>query len=160
MPGKKGSRWGQQSIPSPCSVPGCSNPQKGRGYCDGHLQRLRKLGNVMPDIPLKKGGLKERNHNWKGGSFIAGGRIHIQTPGHPFPSHGKDYVYRYRLVMEEHLGRYLSPWEIIHHKNGDTLDDRLENLEIHNQSDHSSLHAKATERDEAGRWIRKDPCFQ
>src|SRR4051794_14371163 len=48
--------------------------------------------------------------------------------------------YRYRLVMEEALGRPLSPKEIVHHKNEDTLDDRLENLEVKAQGRHARDH--------------------
>lgn len=37
-----------------------------------------------------------------------------------------------RAVMEAHLGRKLSPKEVVHHINGDTTDDRLENLQLFN----------------------------
>lgn len=43
----------------------------------------------------------------------------------------------YRAVMEAHLGRELQGSEQVHHINGDTTDDRIENLRLHrNLSEH------------------------
>lgn len=52
------------------------------------------------------------------------------------------YVLQYRLLMEEFLGRLLKPWEHVHHRNGDKLDDRLENLEILTKKEHNLLHSE------------------
>jgi len=48
---------------------------------------------------------------------------------------GKQY-YEHRYIMEKYLGRKLEKWEHIHHKNDDSSDNRLENLEILSNADH------------------------
>lgn len=55
---------------------------------------------------------------------------------------GNRYVYEHRVIVEKDLGRLLTNKEVIHHINGDKLDNRLSNLEIMDQYSHGRKHAQ------------------
>jgi len=81
--------------------------------------------------------------NWKGGRHREKrGYITVYAPGHPFAKSGFR-VYEHRLVMEQELGRYLKPDEVVHHINGVKDDNRIENLEVKIQGQHISEHWEA-----------------
>ena len=80
---------------------------------------------------------------WKGGVAIVGGSNKyraIQCPDHPHASGVSKYVFEHRLVMEKILGRYLETNEKVHHINGDTLDNRPENLIVLSHRIHMRGH--------------------
>lgn len=135
-----------------CTVPDCGRKAIAKGLCQAHYARVTRYGGLNPERKVgdKSGAL---NPNWKGGQVIKiDGRVLLFRPDHPNAS--KDgYVLRYRLVMEEKLGRYLTESEIVHHKNEDTSDDRPDNLELMpTPSDHARLHSTTRIRNEEGQF--------
>lgn len=46
----------------------------------------------------------------------------------------------HRRIMQEHLGRKLEKWEVVHHINNDPKDNRIENLTIVTPAEHGRLH--------------------
>lgn len=77
--------------------------------------------------------------NWRGGIKINGGYKLVYAPHDPH-ANSTGYALVSRIVMAEKLGRPLTHDEIVHHCNGDVTDDRPENLDVMQQSDHIKLH--------------------
>lgn len=55
----------------------------------------------------------------------------------------------HRAVMEQHLGRKLEPWELVHHIDGDKLNNSIANLELTEFGKHTTDHHLGARRDQA-----------
>ena len=80
----------------------------------------------------------------RNGSTIANGYKCIRVNG--------KRTYEHRLIVEKTLGRSLRKDEVIHHNNGDKLNNRPENLTVMSQKIHRSLVDYL-----AGLWIKEHP---
>lgn len=77
---------------------------------------------------------------WKIEKLISKGKyIYAYVPSHPNAT-VNGYVLEHRIVMENYLNRLLNPDEVVHHKNKNTRDNRIPNLEVLNKVEHAKLH--------------------
>lgn len=127
------SRFRYANMPK-CTVQDCNKRQHSGGLCSAHRWRLRKYGSVNAVTP------REKKHNGlkRAGRIMNGYRL-IYCPGHPEASQTgshriKDAIkcwgFEHRVVMSNHLGRPLLSNETVHHRNGNKIDNRIENLEL------------------------------
>lgn len=93
-----------------------------------HVRNFVRSRGITKNFPIGYGG--DRSPHWKGGRHVTvHGYVHIRQTNHPYKTYN-GYVPEHRLVMEKHIGRYLNPVEVVHHKNGVKTDNRIENLQL------------------------------
>lgn len=95
-----------------CKIDGCGTQCRGLGYCTKHYARFKTHGNPLISLRCDNG---EGFTNQRGYRIVRSDKIQLSE---------------HRLVMEKFLGRKLLSNENIHHKNGNKIDNRIENLEL------------------------------
>ena len=90
----------------------------------------------------------EESNSWKGGRIVKHGYIYVKVyPDHPFyesMANNMGYIAEHRLIVAQSLGKPLTSTEVVHHKNHNKQDNRLENLELYGSfKEHGdALHAR------------------
>ncbi len=95
--------------------------------------QIKRGQHLSPSTEFKKGRKAPhgKDHpSWKGGKITFFGYRMVIHPTLRYKNGNSKYVFEHRLVMEQYIGRPLEPWETIHHKNRNKLDNRIENLDI------------------------------
>ena len=111
-----------RGIRRPCSVPDCDRPHKAKGYCAAHYKRFLATGDPEPELPIRQS---------EGRGSVSHGYWCVPVPPElRYLVGGHSTVGEHRLVMALHLGRPLLPDEVVHHRNLDRRDNRIENLEL------------------------------
>lgn len=101
------------------------------------ISKSNKGKHNSPDTEFKKGIVNLKKMR----PFSITTRIHSDGKKRNYIKlpNGKWMKY-YRYLIEQKIGRKLGPKEVIHHINGNMLDDRLENLKIMSNSKHRKEH--------------------
>ena len=118
MGGKRLTRYRKDAVCSHCGGKG----RLSKNLCMPCYSRLRTKGHV------------ERDN-------ARAGEGHISAKGYLcFRIKGKLF-YAHRIAAELYLGRPLLPGEVVHHIDGNKLNNNADNLQVLNsQSDHNRLH--------------------
>jgi hypothetical protein len=56
------------------------------------------------------------------------------------------FIDEHRKIMEDYLGRKLKRNEVVHHKDGNKNNNKLDNLEVMSLSKHSKMHQSGVKR--------------
>jgi hypothetical protein len=126
-------------------------------YSPGHQSRGKKH---TPEQIEKSRHIGEENGRWKGGVMTDNdGYVLVKNRSHPYATKS-GYVRKHRLVMEYSIGRYLEPYEVVHHINGDKADNRLDNLKLFsNHGEHQKYEQTGRKRKVmTGVWFTCEVC--
>ena len=127
---KKTHSWVSEQV-------GCSNQ---------HIARVCKKHNIKTQRTGPRSG--KGHPGWGDGTYLCKGYRYVYSPNHPNKTK-QGYVAEHRLVMEKSLGRYLRKKEVVHHIDGNPLNNNIKNLVLFSRN---SEHLKAELSGKSPNW--------
>ena len=133
---------GRPKINTGNCIRGCARPQ----YCNNLCRNCNRNDYYDKTERAKRGAIKHeliplfarRKPNMQG-------YVDIKIQENPVV-----WQLEHRYIMEQHIGRRLFSDETVHHKNGNTLDNRIENLELW-----ASRHPKGQRVEDLLDWAKE-----
>ena len=124
-----------------------------RRYYEDHDMTVRQIAFMMNTSVtsvhriIKRYGMK--NSRTKGSvlqlgatRMTSGGYQETYAPYHPM-ANADGYVYTHDLIMTAIIGRPLEADEVVHHLDGNKLNNDPKNLRLMKRSEHTRLHSRA-----------------
>ena len=110
-----------------CSVPECGREQYTKGLCRFHDGRKRNGGFDEKELTPPKHFRQNHPQRWVHQSYYW------------ISVNGRD-IMEHRHIMQKLLGRTLGTDEVVHHKDGNKLNNDPNNLEVLSREGHTSGH--------------------
>lgn len=131
-----------------CRVDGCEERPVNRWMCSKHAQQ--RAAGIINEDGKKLRDLKHNGRRPKDWRKELAGYILVRAPEDHPGARNDGSIYEHRLVMEEHLERFLYPEEVVHHINGVRDDNRIENLQLRrSRKEHGRGHEGIEDVDNA-----------